>query len=59
VVAKPEKTAQRKTMLSSLLMLVHLVSSSSSSPHRLLKSAEALWGARGANLFVVPEQRDL
>lgn len=45
------KTAQREIMLSSLLMLVHLVSLSSSSLHRLLKSAEALQSAGGRRPF--------
>lgn len=39
-----------------LLVLVHLTSLSSSLLHRLLKSTEAL---QCADLFLVPEQRDL
>lgn len=53
------KKAQREIMSSALLVLVHLTSLSSSSLHRLLKSTEALQCAEGADLFLVPEQRDL
>lgn len=57
--ARKKNPAQREIMSSTFLMLVHLVSLSSSSLHRLLKSIEAFQSAEGADLFLVPEQRYL